>query len=82
VIRINIPSNASHLGAVTAKTSLNSGRHDTEIILVDSPVEPNDLDVFFAASLNDLESRLNCCDAFFVVAAGWVDEVVLHVDNE
>lgn len=79
---LHIPANTSHLSTVAAEASLNRRRHNAKIVLVNSPVEPDDLNVFFTASLDNLESGLNCCDAFFVVAAGWMNEVVLHIDDK
>lgn len=77
-----MPADACERSSVATKTSLHSRRHDAKVVLVDAPVEPSDLDAFLAAALDDFEGRLDCCDAFLMIAASGVDEVVLHVDND
>lgn len=58
------------------------GRHDLEVMVGDSPVQPADLYALFPALLEDVDEWLHGRDALAVVVEVWVDKVVLHVDDD
>ena len=64
------------------ESSGHGRRHDFEVIFVDAPVQPADLYAFPSALLDHIDQGLDRLDALRVVAEGWMDEEVLHVDND
>lgn len=78
----NVPAVAKSLCPVVAEATLDSWWHHFEVMLVDAPVEPCDLDAFLAASLDHIESWLDRCDSACVVTTFRVYEVVLHIDDD
>lgn len=77
-----MPAIALGLDEVATEATLDGGRHDAEVVLVDAPVEPSDLDTLLAAAFDDPDGGVDGGETALVVAALWVDEEVLHVDDD
>ena len=78
----DVPSAAFFMSHAFVEATGDSWRHDLEIVVRDSPVQPADLDTLLPALFEDLDERLDGLDALAVVVEVGVDKVVLHVDDD
>lgn len=75
----NVPSAAFLVCSALVEATGDSWRHDLEVVVCDSPVQPAHLYALFPAFFEDFDERLDGCDALVVVVEVGMDEVVLHV---
>lgn len=78
----NVPSAALFVRHALVEATGDGWRHDLEVVIRDSPVQPADLNTLLPALVEDLFQRLDGLDALAVVVEVGVDKVVLHVDHD
>ena len=78
----DMPSTAFLVSSVPIEAASDGRRHDLQVVVGDTPVQPAHLYALFPALLEDSDERLDGRDALVVVVEVWVDEVVLHVDDD
>jgi len=77
----NVPPMSLGCHEVAIEAALYSWWHRSEVISVDAPIQPSDLNPFPAASLDDTQGGLNGCDSSGMIATVGMNKVVLEVDD-